>query len=375
MWDSLCAGETVGLIGPNGAGKTTLLKVLSRITEPTEGRAEFYGRAGALLEAGTGFHAELTGRENVYLNGAILGMPRATIRARFDEIVEFAGVERFLDTPVKRYSTGMYLRLGFAIAAHLDPDILLVDEVLAVGDAEFQKRCFAKMQEIGQAERAVIFVSHNMAAIRRVCTRALLLDRGRLADDGAVDQVIDQYLARTEESARENGGPSAETANFFVNEVRIYSPTSPIVKTFEPAIVRIMLTAKGDVRDPDLYVGFLTVDNQRLAGLDLRDFINGRPMREGERRVFEFAIDRFPLLGGSYRLEVHVKDMATHAIEIVPRLFPFEVAEVPVYGGRKLNAWVRIRRADRRRHGIRQRRRASQAVNDRRNLRPMPQAW
>jgi lipopolysaccharide transport system ATP-binding protein len=169
-------GEAVGIIGRNGAGKSTLLKILSRITEPTHGRIEINGRVASLLEVGTGFHPELTGRENIFLNGAILGMSRAEIRKKFDEIVDFSGIEKFLDTPVKRYSSGMYVRLAFAVAAHLEPEILVVDEVLAVGDAEFQKKCLGKMQDVSNKEgRTVLFVSHNMGAVNTLCNRALLL--------------------------------------------------------------------------------------------------------------------------------------------------------------------------------------------------------
>lgn len=187
-------GEVVGVIGRNGAGKSTLLRVLSEITDPTEGRVEVRGRVATLLEVGTGFHPELTGRENVFLNGAILGMTRREVTRKFDEIVEFAGVERFLDTPVKRYSTGMFLRLAFAVAAHLEPDILLVDEVLAVGDAGFQRRCLAKMDSVGRSGRTVLFVSHNMNAVTRLCPRAILLDGGRLVADGPSAQVAARYL-------------------------------------------------------------------------------------------------------------------------------------------------------------------------------------
>ena len=187
-------GEVVGIIGRNGAGKSTLLKILSRITKPTSGEARISGRVGSLLEVGTGFHPELTGRENIYLNGAILGMKRTEIKARFDDIVAFAEVEKFVDTPVKRYSSGMYVRLAFAVAAHLEPEILLVDEVLAVGDASFQKKCLSKMQEVGEHGRAVFFVSHNMSAITRLCHRAILLDEGRVVADGLSHQVVGAYL-------------------------------------------------------------------------------------------------------------------------------------------------------------------------------------
>ena len=187
-------GEIVGIIGRNGAGKSTLLKILSRITEPTEGYADIYGRVGSLIEVGTGFHRELTGRENIYLNGSILGMRKQEIDRKFDEIVAFAEVERFIDTPVKRYSSGMYLRLAFAVAAYLEPEILLVDEVLAVGDARFQKKCLNKMQDVGHHGRTVLFVSHSMPAITRLCQRVILLDEGKVLQDGPSYQVIGTYL-------------------------------------------------------------------------------------------------------------------------------------------------------------------------------------
>ncbi len=193
-------GEVLGIIGRNGAGKSTLLKILSRITLPTEGEVVIDGRVGSLLEVGTGFHPELTGRENVYMNGTILGMKKAEIDRKFDEIVAFSEVEQFLDTPVKRYSSGMYVRLAFAVAAHLEPEILLVDEVLAVGDASFQKKCLAKMEDVSHAGRTVLFVSHNMPAVARLCHRAILLDGGRLAAAGPAEAVVGQYLAQAAET-------------------------------------------------------------------------------------------------------------------------------------------------------------------------------
>jgi lipopolysaccharide transport system ATP-binding protein len=187
-------GEVIGIIGANGAGKSTLLKILNRITEPTSGGADIYGRVGALLEVGTGFHSELTGRENIFLNGAILGMSRAEIRQKFEEIVAFAEIEKFLDTPVKRYSSGMYVRLAFAVAAHLEPEILLIDEVLAVGDAQFQRKSLAKMEEVAAKDgRTVIFVSHSMPTISRLCPRVIWLQGGRIAEDGPSDDVIQKY--------------------------------------------------------------------------------------------------------------------------------------------------------------------------------------
>lgn len=189
------AGEVIGIIGRNGAGKSTLLKILSCITEPTDGRVTLCGRVGSLLEVGTGFHPELTGRENIYMNGAILGMRKTEIDCKFDEIIAFAEIEKFLDTPVKRYSSGMYVRLAFAVAAHLEPEILLVDEVLAVGDAAFQKKCLGKMEHVAREGRTVLFVSHNMAAISSLCTRGLLLDRGHLIASGSPQQVVEEYLS------------------------------------------------------------------------------------------------------------------------------------------------------------------------------------
>ena len=193
-------GDVVGIIGRNGAGKSTLLKILSRITEPTKGRVTLRGRVASLLEVGTGFHPELTGRENIFLNGAILGMTRAEIRSKFDEIVAFAEVEKFLDTPVKRYSSGMYVRLAFAVAAHLEPEILIVDEVLAVGDAEFQKKCLGKMQDVSRGGRTVLFVSHNMGAVNSLCSRAVLLQNGRIEASGTTGEITARYLSGSDNS-------------------------------------------------------------------------------------------------------------------------------------------------------------------------------
>jgi lipopolysaccharide transport system ATP-binding protein len=199
-------GEVVGLIGRNGAGKSTLLKILARITEPTEGYAEIYGKVGSLLEVGTGFHPELTGRENIYLSAAILGMKKREINYKFDEIVAFAEVEKFVDTPVKRYSSGMYIRLAFAVAAHLEPEILLVDEVLAVGDVAFQKKCLGKMGEVAREGRTVIFVSHNMASIQALCDLGILLEKGSILRVGLVGDVVDQYFQGIKEKTKSSNG-------------------------------------------------------------------------------------------------------------------------------------------------------------------------
>lgn len=219
-------GDRVGIVGRNGAGKSTLLKVLSRITEPTQGRITINGRVASLLEVGTGFHPELTGRENVFLNGAILGMSRSEIKKKFDEIVAFAEVEKFLDTPVKRYSSGMYVRLAFAVAAHLEPEILVVDEVLAVGDAQFQKKCLGKMQDVSVNEgRTVLFVSHNMMAMQSLCTRGILMEKGRLIYDAGINETISVYLKQFTEGKRKvewefSKAPGNELAKFIKAEVR-----------------------------------------------------------------------------------------------------------------------------------------------------------
>jgi lipopolysaccharide transport system ATP-binding protein len=235
---SVAQGEVVGIIGRNGAGKSTLLKILSRITRPTRGTAEFHGRLGSLLEVGTGFHPELTGRDNIYLNGAILGMRRAEIQRKFDDIVDFSGVSAFIDTPVKRYSSGMYVRLAFAVAAHLDLEILVVDEVLAVGDAAFQKQCLGKMREVSGSGRTVLFVSHNMPAVTRLCTRGILLADGGVVEDGPVEQVVAQYLtsalgttARREWAADDPAIPGNDWVR--VRSVRVVDDRSETIESVD----------------------------------------------------------------------------------------------------------------------------------------------
>jgi len=329
-------GDVVGIIGRNGAGKSTLLKILSRITKPTRGYVDINGRVGSLLEVGTGFHPELTGRENIYLNGAILGMRKAEIERKFDEIVAFAEVEQFIDTPVKRYSSGMYVRLAFAVAAHMETEILLVDEVLAVGDAQFQKKCFSKMSQIRNQGKTIVLVSHNMAAVRSICNQGLHLQDGRAVIQTDVNQVVDAYLARTETA---DGPMEVETESFVVNEVLIESSSSPILKTFAPCEIRVRFQAKIDVGDPGVYIGFLTNELHRLAGLDLKDFTSLPPLRAGQSAEIGFRVESLPFLAGSYQVEVHLKDMSRPLIERIPRYYRFDVAETPVYGGRHLDSW------------------------------------
>ncbi|PWU09049.1 MAG: ABC transporter ATP-binding protein [Verrucomicrobia bacterium] len=255
-------GEVIGIIGRNGAGKSTLLKILSRITEPTEGRVRIKGRVASLLEVGTGFHPELTGRENVFLNGAILGMSRAEIRKKFDEIVAFAEIEKFLDTPVKRYSSGMYVRLAFAVAAHLEPEILIVDEVLAVGDAEFQRKCLGKMESVAAREgRTVLFVSHNMPAVSRLCQRAYLLDRGEVAFSGETARIVSQYLGLNQQLQSQfgNGAGEPQAGNHLIQllgvSVKAADSNSSPSFAFHSAI-QIDITYRLLKPAPGLRVGF-----------------------------------------------------------------------------------------------------------------------
>jgi lipopolysaccharide transport system ATP-binding protein len=262
-------GEVLGIIGRNGAGKSTLLKILSRITEPTEGKIRIKGRVASLLEVGTGFHPELTGRENIYLNGAILGMSRTEIKAKFDEIVAFADVEKFLDTPVKRYSSGMYVRLAFAVAAHLEPEILVVDEVLAVGDAEFQKKCLGKMQEVALGEgRTVLFVSHNMAAIRRLCSIVLYFETGRVVGYGDAAEQIAVYERHTETSAVTSFGRTVSIGrNCELRSIRI-NPNP--VESGRQMEVSLEFTSKAITRIDELCLLIYSATGVRVAVVDLR---------------------------------------------------------------------------------------------------------
>jgi lipopolysaccharide transport system ATP-binding protein len=264
-------GEVIGVIGKNGAGKSTLLKVLSRITYPTNGRVELNGRVSSLLEVGTGFHQELTGRENVYLNGTILGMTRQEIDRKFDEIVEFSGVSKFIDTPVKFYSSGMGVRLAFSVAAHLEPEILLIDEVLSVGDAAFQKRSLGKMEEVSQEGRTVLFVSHNMGAVRSLCSRGLLLETGRLVMDDDVDSVINKYLTSTEVSSsgrinweRDNAPQDKEVILYGIEIVSLSGEVKTTFQIDEGFQIRIRYQIVEEVKNLRLYLRFKTTMSETV---------------------------------------------------------------------------------------------------------------
>jgi len=285
-------GEVVGIVGRNGAGKSTLLKILSRITEPDAGSVEYFGRIGSLLEVGTGFHMELTGRENVYLNGAILGMRRQEIERKFDEIVDFAEMDRFIDTPVKHYSSGMQLRLAFAVAAHLEPEILLVDEVLAVGDARFQKKCLSKMEDVGQHGRTVLFVSHNMPAVTRLCKRCLLLENGRLVKDGPAHEVVSAYLhadsgtTAEREWADAQNAPGGEIARLRAVKVRDQDGlVSEAIDIREPVTIEMTFEVR---RGGAVLLPFFMFYNEEgllaFAANDLDPDWRGRPRPEGEYR-------------------------------------------------------------------------------------------
>ncbi len=269
------AGEVVGIIGRNGAGKSTLLKMLSRITDPTRGRITLRGRVASLLEVGTGFHPDLSGRENIFLNGAILGMTRAEIHRRLDEIVAFAEVEKFLDTPVKRYSSGMYVRLAFAVAAHLDPEILIIDEVLAVGDAAFQRKCLAKLQSATRDEgRTVLFVSHNLAAVRQLCSRAIVLQSGQLVADGPPPEAIAQYMSLMPRSGTVTtyrhiaGDGRARITSIRLNAA---GGVEPLYAIFEPVRIEIDYTAQADAGPLEFFLLIYGEDGECLASSFQRD--------------------------------------------------------------------------------------------------------
>lgn len=295
-------GEVIGIIGRNGAGKSTLLKILSRITEPTEGRLRIHGRVASLLEVGTGFHPELTGRENIYLNGAILGMHRAEINRKFDEIVAFAETENFLDTPVKRYSSGMYVRLAFAVAAHLEPEILVIDEVLAVGDAGFQKKCLGKMSEVAHGGRTVLFVSHNMAAVQRLCGKAIHLEQGRVLTIGEVEQVTREYLSSFQ-SATGSGMDISLGQGFTLHSFDIQP--KPVVSG-QPLHFEAEISSKRVQRLKELALLFFSDYGTRIAIIDARQFGVREVAVSVEKLLVRGRIRNFPFIEGDYRIGLHL---------------------------------------------------------------------
>ena len=341
----VAAGEIVGIIGGNGAGKSTLLKILSRITEPTTGVAELYGRVGSLLEVGSGFHLELTGRENIYLNGTILGMRRREVSALLDEIVDFAGVEHFLDTPVKRYSSGMYLRLAFAVAAHLNADILLVDEVLAVGDEEFQKKCLGKMNQASKEQgRTLLFVSHNMAAVQAICGRAICISHGQVAYDGPTQGAISAYLDSVPSlAAGTTQGQwdltqrlSSEGDHLVLRRLRFASGDRDSTDTMAlGADLDVVIEVEGLHEVPKAHVWVVITSD---VGQSLASFNSGmRPLDAAEARTereeVRLRIDSLPLTPGRYWVDVGVTNKRDNvSVDVVQRAASFTVLPTDVFG-------------------------------------------
>jgi lipopolysaccharide transport system ATP-binding protein len=325
--------EIIGIIGQNGAGKSTLLKILSRITEPTKGRVEIHGRVASLLEVGTGFHQELTGRENIYVNGSIMGMKRREIDAKFDQIVSFAEIEKFIDTPVKHYSSGMYVRLAFAVAAHLEPEVLLVDEVLAVGDASFQKKCLGKMEDVAKQGRTVLFVSHNMAAIRTLCHRAILLKQGQILLDAGSSEAIERYMAMSvdieqpadrslEHADRVEGGEIARITRIALRSEMGKPQTS--FSIWEPMVVELGVKSK-DLPEPvSLWVCFYSSYGSIVLSVFQYDVM--RPFVAGPtEKTVRVHIDPNGLVPGNYSLAVGVVGRQNESYDWVSSAIAFNV--------------------------------------------------
>jgi lipopolysaccharide transport system ATP-binding protein len=330
-------GERLGVIGRNGAGKSTLLKILSRITEPTEGRVMVRGRVGCLLEVGTGFHPELTGRENIYLNGTILGMSRTEVRRKFDEIVDFAEVERFLDTPVKRYSSGMYVRLAFAVAAHLEPEILIVDEVLAVGDAAFQRKCLGKMSDVAQSGRTVILVSHNMAAIQQLCSRSLWLHDGTLRREGATEEVIAAY---GESFSGGGGGDFSQHGVMGDGTVKLLAyevlnkdgRPSPLPVTGEDLTIRMRVEVREPIAQPHVGISLWTASGVLLTSVSSeQQGVELEPWPAGEMDV-DVVVRDVDYLPGPYKADVWIESPQGHMYAHAEDAMRFEIGETQIYG-------------------------------------------
>jgi lipopolysaccharide transport system ATP-binding protein len=332
-------GDVVGIIGRNGAGKSTLLKILSRITEPTTGRIELFGRIGSLLEVGTGFHPELTGRENIYLNGAILGMRREEIRRQFDAIVDFSGVEKFLDTPVKRYSSGMYVRLAFAVAAHLNPEILIVDEVLAVGDAEFQKKCLGKMKDVASGGRTVLFVSHNMAAVASLCQRAVLLQAGSLIRQGHSQSILEAYARDNRKSEDPNRPESlrrSSTAHAIAASVTTVDGVGSDCRSFAvgaPVNLQIRYLSWPDFLRPTVMVGVIlkTASGAAVGATNMR--MHGLPSELCSPRggTIHFRLSPTLLAPGEYCFDIYIGDGMSDA-DVVYDAAGFTVEATDFFG-------------------------------------------
>lgn len=332
-------GEAVGIIGRNGAGKSTLLKILSRITEPSEGRVRIRGRVASLLEVGTGFHPELTGSENIYLNGAILGMTKAEIRRKFDEIVAFAEVEKFLDTPVKRYSSGMYVRLAFSVAAHMEPEILVVDEVLAVGDSTFQKKCLGKMDNIAGEGRTVLFVSHNMAVVQRLCKRTAVLSSGQLAFYGDTDQAVQVYLSGSSASpsvvpiSEKQHLPEFNGTNLIrLKEVELANARAAqfSVRWREPIHLRFTFQTKREINNVVFGVSLSSVDGVRILGAHSTDLTHTPANLDTGSYTLDLVVEN-PLTAGIYTVSLGAHSAISRDILfLVPEAATLEVLDVSI---------------------------------------------
>jgi lipopolysaccharide transport system ATP-binding protein len=337
-------GEVVGIIGRNGSGKSTLLKILSQITAPTTGRVELHGRVASLLEVGTGFHPELSGRENVFLNGAILGMTKPEIRRKFDEIVAFAEIEKFIDTPVKRYSSGMYVRLAFAVAAHLEPEILIVDEVLAVGDADFQKKCLGKMGDVARGGRTVLFVSHNMPAVQRLSDRGILLEKGQILQSGDVDGCLNAYIASTPlVTASEDGIANLDhppvgrrgTGRVLIERVELSPPNGRPKGVFmmgEPMRVRMTIRSQAMFSSMAIGFSFIASDGSEIQGSAAHDGGIETNLAVGSN-VFECVVSPMVLVPGSYTVRAAIfapSESFDHVDEVMRfRVDPARYANAP----------------------------------------------
>lgn len=325
-------GDTLGIIGRNGAGKSTLLKILSKVTGPTTGNIKIKGRIASLLEVGTGFHPELSGRENIFLNGAILGMSKNEIKRKFDEIVDFSGVDRYIDTPVKRYSSGMYVRLAFAVAAHLESEILIIDEVLAVGDAEFQKKCLGKMNDVSKGEgRTVLFVSHNMAAVENLCNKGIVLNNGNMIFEGGSKESIDYYF-KNQKSVVENQKISSK----YVDEISILNSEREKISELEMGNnFTIQIKAKGISEVSGLNMGFFIKDiyDQKIAAfstaMKLPILLDSQ---RSNNEIFEFNIINPPLLEGKYIIDISIAYKKGGRLEYIENAYSFDVLSKDIYG-------------------------------------------
>ena len=335
-------GEVLGIIGANGAGKSTLLKILSRVTSPTSGCIKIKGRIGSLLEVGTGFHPELTGRENIYLNGAILGMRKWEIDKKLDEIINFSGVEKFIDTPVKRYSSGMYVRLAFAVAAHLDPEILVVDEVLAVGDADFQKKCLGKMGDVSKKEgRTVLFVSHNMAAVRQLCTRGILLRNGELVFNGGTEDTINEYLSfgmnieETDLSTRTENRTGNHLAKFVKFEILSNGKPTNSIKTGDNISFKMTVESQEDIANINVHLTIYNKIGNKLIHTNTAITTDQKFSLKKGTNVFYASFDSMPLQISSYYLNIGLFAPG-YTFDWLEKVAVFTIVEDNIFGTGRL---------------------------------------